>query len=319
MSGYTIETDDKAGIDRIINQQGKSAVMVNRMGGELIGYDVFDPVLNKNLPLLWNNNNPEAPANGWKNHATILFPIVGGMVNKQSRLGDVLITSKGNHGFARHSLFALVGQEAGDDAAQLQYQLLPNDEIRGYYPFGFKLVLTYVLQGNNLSLAFKIANPDPRPIYFCFGWHPGFSGDLGLGGKKEEWQIIFPDGDYRHYLNNPECQLTGEVLDKRFKGPLEWDEKTLEATIMLEIGNRANRTCTLYNPKLERGVKVDFADFPHFGLWANEGENYFCLEPWQGMDDHEKQEPFDQKVGVVKLEPGESIEKTAGITPILHR
>ena len=88
---------------------------------------------------------------------------------------------------------------------------------------------------------------------------------------------------------------------------------------MLEIADKANRTCTLYNPKLERGVKVDFTDFPHFGLWANEGENYFCLEPWQGMDDHEEQEPFDQKVGVVKLKPGESIEKTARITPILKK
>lgn len=316
MPAYAIETDIKPGIDRITNDADKSSVMFNRYGGELIGYDVFDPAKSISLPLLWNNNNPEPPpGGGWKNHAIILFPIVGGLVNEESRLGEVTIRTRGNHGFARHSLFTLAGGEAGKDSAQIHYQLKPNDEIHRYYPFGFVLDLFYTLSGNELTLTFQVTNADDQPIHFCFGWHPGFSTDLGLGGKKKDWQIVLAEGNYDNYLVNADCLLTGEIRRKHLAGPLKWDEEALEGTILLTMEKKEQRTCTLYNPKLDYGLKVNFADYPHLGIWSEKGSPFICIEPWQGMDDHLKQEPFDQKVGIVKLPSGESIAKQATVVP----
>jgi len=178
--------------------------------------------------------------------------------------------------------------------------------------------LVYTLKGKSLSLTFKVTNIDSREIYFSFGWHPGFNTELGVGGKKEDWQIIFQEGGYTSYQVNEDCFLTGEIKKERFSGPMEWDEKTLEGTILLAVSKSRNRTCTLYNPKLKYGVKVDFADYPYFGLWSQEGKPFFCLEPWQGMDDHLKQEPFDQKVGIVRLDSGAEIVKKATIIPLIN-
>jgi galactose mutarotase-like enzyme len=43
-----------------------------------------------------------------------------------------------------------------------------------------------------------------------------------------------------------------------------------------------------------------------------------CIEPWQGVDDHEVQEPFDKKVGMLLLETGEKISRSAKIVPIFN-
>lgn len=317
MGHYRIESDEEKGIDRMFNDEVKCALMLSRAGGELIGYDVFDTEHNMVLPLMWNNNNPTIPTDGsWKNHATILFPIVGGLVNKQSTLGDEIISTKGNHGFCRHSVFNLAATKITDDAAELTYELLPNDEIRGYYPFNFKLNLIYTLRGNVLTLDFKVINTDTRPIWFSCGWHPGFNTEFGLQGKKADWSINFKKGLYTSRKVNADCYLTGEQEEVAYDGALPWTEPQLEGTILLEVP-KENRTCTLYNATLQRGVQVDFSDFPHFGLWSEVGKSFFCLEPWQGMDDHAEQESFDKKVGMLTLAAGDEMVKTARITPLL--
>ncbi len=85
---------------------------------------------------------------------------------------------------------------------------------------------------------------------------------------------------------------------------------------MFEIADVNNRKCTLYNPKLKYGINIDFADFPYLGIWAKRNQDYICIEPWQGMDDHDQQEPFDTKIGIYKLMPGEIVEKQVTLSPI---
>jgi galactose mutarotase-like enzyme len=319
MKDYRVEKSNTRGLDRIINFRDECTVTLTRFGGEVIGYNVFDSRHKKDLPIMWRNNQMPSPTDGsWKNHATILFPIVGGLVNKQSRLGDTVIKTKGNHGFPRHSLFALADAKAEDDKAWIHYQLMPDEEIRGYYPFEFMLDLVYTLRGNVLTLDFSVTNEEPhRDLWFCLGWHPGFNTDWGLGGKKHDWQIIFRKGDYIRHLVNADCQLLGETKKEHFDGHQMWDEKELEGTVLLSVDKTENRSCALYNPQLKCGVRVDFPDYPHFGLWSQAGQPFFCLEPWQGMDDHAKQEPFEKKVGVVKLAPGKKRTWRASITPLL--
>jgi galactose mutarotase-like enzyme len=321
MFHYTIESDTARGLDRIVNRRGHNAITLVRHGGELIGYNVFDPVRKKELPVMWRNNDPKQPGDGsWENHATILFPIVGGLVNKQSKLGNRVIKSRSEHGFPHHSIFSMAGSGVHENAAFIHYQLKPNDEIRGYYPFEFILDLVYTLEENRVTLAFSVTNTERnRDIFFSFGWHPGFNTDWGLGAKKEDWKFVFKKGTYDSYQVNQDCFLTGEIKKEQLNGPVMWDEKTLQGTILLAIDKVENRICTLYNQKLHCGVRVDFADYPHFGLWSQVGRPFFCLEPWQGMDDHLEQKPFDQKFGIIKLTPGNRITKMASITPIFDQ
>jgi len=315
MADYQVITDDAAGLDRIVGLKSGAAVSVLRLGGELVSYRVRDPRSGGEVPLLYRDGDTGQPESGWKNHATILFPIVGGLKGKKSRLGDVVISSPRNHGFARQSVFQLKDKCQTDDFASLSYRLEANDETRRYYPFEFSLELVYTLQGSSLSLIFAVENREAdKPIYFCFGWHPGFRTPIGDKGSKQDCQIIFPKGKVRLYHNTDECFLTGETTELNVGGPFAWTEEGLERTVMLEFDDPGMRNVILSDPVNGVDVKVDFTDFPHLGLWSEPGYPFICIEPWQGMDDHDDQEPFDKKVGVVRLEPGESLKREVKVT-----
>ncbi len=301
MSNYSIEIGDK--FDKLTNKKENSHVIVKRLGAEVISYRVWDKENKRTIPLLWNDNNDSPPPEGgWKNHATVLFPHVGGLKNNESWLDDIKITSRGNHGFARHSTFEVVNY-SDENSARIQYRLEANDETRKYYPFNFRLDIIYSLVGNELSAEFDVTNmEETRDIFFSLGWHPGFSTTFpDFESKKEDLQIIFKNGRYRRYFNNENCRLTGETEDFDIDGPFAWTEKELESTIMLEIEKKELRNCEFYNPKIKRGVEINFEDFPFLTIWSEVGRKFICLEPCQGLDDHEMQESFDQKVGIVRI------------------
>ena len=318
MAVYSVLTDEETHIDKLVNESGKSSVIINRIGGEVIGYRIYDEKREKELPLLVRDGITEKPAEGWKNHAPILFPIVGGIKGDKSYLGETLITSRGNHGFTRHSKFELVEKDTSDKAL-LHYRLNADEETGKYYPFDFQMDVTYQLKGNDLTVFFEIANKEKeRDIYYCFGWHPGFRTPVIEGvGSKLDCQILLNKGVYRKYQNNEHCRLTGETSELEIDGAVSWTEEELELTIMLEIDDRDKRVCTLYDPASGIKIEVEFKDFPHLGLWSEKGNDFICIEPWQGMDDHEEQEPFDKKVGIVKLSPGGVDKRTITVKPKL--
>jgi len=315
LGSYVVIIDNERKIDRLVNETEKSEVTINRYGCEVVGYRIQDAARGQSVPLLWRDNQIEAPEKGWKNHAPILFPIVGGLKEKKSLLGDTVISSRGNHGFARHSTFDLV-ETSHDGRAMIRYRLKPNPEIRQYYPFDFQLDLVYELIGNILAVTFEISNPGRGPILYQFGWHPGFATPVFSGkGSKTDCRILMPKGTITKYENNEHCRLTGNKQEISVGGPLVWTEKELEDTLMFGIDDPEMRHVTLEDPAARVSIRVEFPDFPHLGLWANQGEDYICIEPWQGMDDHEEQETFDKKLGIVKLEPGCSDKRTITVTP----
>ena len=93
MSDYFVEIGDK--LDKLINKR-ENCLVVKRLGAEVISYRVWDEDNQRILPLLWNDNNDfPPPQGGWKNHATVIFPHVGGLKNKETRLDDIKITTLG--------------------------------------------------------------------------------------------------------------------------------------------------------------------------------------------------------------------------------
>lgn len=316
MGSWHVESLEDEGLDTLIDESAGSRATINRFGCDLIGYRITDPKTGQEIPLMWRDSQAEAPADGWKSHATVLFPVVGGLKNNESMLGDTVVSSRGNHGVPRHSLFELVETDT-QDRAMAKYRLVPNEEIRGYYPFDFVLELEFVLKGIELSVTFTITNPGADgPIHYCFGWHPGFAAPLIAGqGKKADCRLILPEGTIRKYDNNEECRLTGETRLEKVGGPLSWTEEELEATLMYEVDDPSMRWVTFEDPAAGVQVRVEFPDFPHLGFWSDPGYDFLCIEPWQGMDDHEEQEPFDQKVGIVRLEAGGRDTRTVQVKP----
>ncbi len=75
------------------------------------------------------------------------------------------------------------------------------------------------------------------------------------------------------------------------------------------------RQVTLEDPAAKVSIKVEFPEFPHLGFWSEPGYEFICIEPWQGMDDHEDQQPFDLKIGMMQLAPGGKDIRTIKVTP----
>jgi galactose mutarotase-like enzyme len=317
MNDYEVQENVRPGFDRLVDNTTRSDALIMRKGGELIGFTVKDPESGDALPLLWNNNSDAVPFEGaWKNHATVLFPIVGGLKGGQSRCGSDDIILPGNHGLARHGLFSLVSVHTENRAAAV-YRFTHDVSTLEKYPFRFTLQLTYTLQGGHLSLAMQIENPGDRDMPYQCGWHPGFNTALKPGMTRPDWEVRFKEGPCRHYhvLDSGDSYLTGEVSERVFRGPLEFTDHELFCTLMYAIDDPARRQCRLVHSKTGYGIELTFADFPHVGLWANPGQEYLCIEPWQGMDDHVDQELFEEKVGLEWLKPGEKTIKRAVIRP----
>ncbi|MFC1544692.1 aldose 1-epimerase family protein [Gemmatimonadota bacterium] len=319
MSDYTVKIDNIGKIDTLYSSSDGASVMINRHGCEVIGYRITDRRRkeNRELGLMYRDSEAGPPERGWKNHATILFPIVGGMKNDESKLGDTVVKSPGNHGVARNSEFELVETTLGD-SSRVKYRLEADSYTRKYYPFDFSLDVTYELVGSSLSVLFELLNPGKETIHASWGWHPGFRTPLIAGnGTKQDCRLLFPDGNITRYHNNEHCRLTGETSEVKTDGPLEWTEEGLEATLMYAIDSPSMRRVTLEDPNAKVAIRVDFPDMPHLGFWSEPGDEFICIEPWQGMDDHEEQEPFDQKVGMVAIAPGEKKMSKVTVTPEL--
>ncbi len=54
---------------------------------------------------------------------------------------------------------------------------------------------------------------------------------------------------------------------------------------------------------------MKFNDFPYLGIWAKPNANYVCIEPWQGIADHEDtNQDIVTKEGIVKLDENTSYQ-----------
>ncbi len=315
---YRYSYNEGDGVDCLEDPKTGAGISVKRLGGELISYRILDPRTKTVVPLLYRDNRPEAEEKLWKNHATILFPFVGGIKNKTSLYRNrIRISTRGNHGFARHSAFSLEKSEVGEDRAWLRYALTPTPEIAGYYPFQFRLSITYAIRRNDLSVEFVVENKEKeRTLPYSIGWHPGFRAPLLDGcGAKRDCRLLMSKGEYVHYECNDESRLTGKRETVRLGGAYPWTEEDLHRTIMLEIGRKRNRQVVFSDPNAGIDLTLRFPAFPFVGFWANRGENYICIEPWQGLDDHEQQEPFEDKVGLVELKPGGVDKRKIDVIP----
>jgi galactose mutarotase-like enzyme len=306
------EPDDARGLDLV---RGPGAdLLVRRHGAEAIGLTVHDAVRG-DVGLLWRNAETGDPPQGWKNHATVLFPIVGDLVGGVSRtLDGTEVRFPRLHGFARQHPFALVEASDRGDHFLLSHRLTENGATLAQFPWRCTLEVAHRLHADRLEHAMTVTNTDTRPMPYQIGWHPGFQAPF-VAGAKADCHLRLPEGRALRVLNDERCFLTGERVPVDLAGDFRFTEADLERTYMFDLSATppARRVVTLTDPDGGFGVRVRFPDYPHLGLWSDADAPFLCIEPWQGMDDHAAQEPFDRKFGVRVLAPGRSATYRATI------
>jgi galactose mutarotase-like enzyme len=66
-----------------------------------------------------------------------------------------------------------------------------------------------------------------------------------------------------------------------------------------------SRKVTIRSEKNNHALSVDFKGFEYLGIWAKEGAQYVCIEPWLGCADTAgNPTDFNNKEGVRIIAPG---------------
>jgi galactose mutarotase-like enzyme len=301
---FTHVYDEQADVDLV--RSAAMTLTVRRLGGEAIGLTHHSPRRGP-VGLLWRNERLDDPPRFWKSHATLLFPIVGGVHGLRSRTSDgVAVAFKKQHGVARHSRFALLGKAGDREHFALHYLLTADEATLALYPWRFELWASYALYVDRLEQALTVVNRDERSMPFQVGWHPGFNTPF-VSGEKAACHLRLTAGQATQLLNDDKCRLTGEKRPVEFRGDFRFTEAELDRTYMFDLAATPpeRRMVELLDPDESFGVRLRFPDYPHLGLWSDADAPFICIEPWHGMDDSVEQEPFDRKFGMLLLPPGE--------------
>ena len=133
----------------------------------------------------------------WGYHAPILFPHCGKVV-------DGVIEAKGQtcqspqHGFARLMEHSFVDQSRDT----LVLELCADEETRKMFPYEFRLVSIFTLEGSTLHHTLSVENLDGCAMPFGIGYHPGFAIPFDDKHTAEDYELRFSEPESPLCVNN---------------------------------------------------------------------------------------------------------------------
>ena len=266
-------------------------VIAREHGAELTS--VYDK--KNNIEHLW-----QADPHVWGWHAPVLFPIVGRCINDEIEIDGQQFRME-KHGFARKANFRLLDLTE----TSIVFSLKNNEQWQKIYPYKFEFLIRYKLESNAVVVSYEVINKDNKDIYFSLGGHPAFAVPFTEGGHYEDYHLEFEQVENvsRHYIDKDgffdgrkDASLANTNTLHLKQGMFKDD-----ALIFKDL---KSRKVTIRNKHDERYLTVDFHGFNYLGLWAKVGAPYVCIEPWLGCADTAgKPTPFNEKEGIIKLEP----------------
>ncbi len=155
-------------------------VKINSLGAEV------KSVLKKNgyKEYMWYGDSKY-----WGRTSPVLFPFVGSLKNKKYTY-EGIDYPMGQHGFARDMEFEL--SERTSDS--ITFTLNSNEDTLKKYPFNFVLKISYILNKSELTVAWKVENPNDRNLYFSIGAHPAFLCPIHGEKDKTGYTIYIENG-----------------------------------------------------------------------------------------------------------------------------
>lgn len=239
----------------------------------------------------------------WGRRSPVLFPIVGAVWNGTFTM-DGREYRMGQHGFARDCDFTVM-EGAPDDEAW--FALEASEGTMAMYPRRFRLETGYALQGERLTVMWRVHNLDSRDMYFQIGAHPAFNLPA----------FSAADPVHGYLMCDRRSGLRAEVIaEKGCVGAVETDVVTDDSgMIPIEARTFAHDAIILDGQGVGRVSLLDkerspylsmFFDAPLVGLWAPKPDAPFvCIEPWWGRCDRTGcQGEFAAREHVNRLEPG---------------
>lgn len=242
----------------------------------------------------------------WGRTAPVLFPFVGSCRDKKYSFEgtDHEITA---HGFARDMEHTVVS----NTDTEIWFSLKDTEDTYKKYPFHFDFMNGYKLEGNTVSVIWKVVNPGQdradSNLYFSVGAHPAFVCPLNGEDNKAGYKLFFEGVNEIHHHGN----LTGTCTHENLVLPLENNRVAItpeffdRTTYIVE--GRQTGCVGIESPEGKRYITVRF-DTPLFGIWSPEKKNapFLCIEPWCGRADYD-----DFEGDLTQREYGNTLAKNA--------
>ena len=250
----------------------------------------------------------QADKSVWGYHAPILFPHAG-------KVAENIIEAKGNrypatqHGFARLMEHTFVDQTADT----IILELCSNEETLAKFPYEFRLVSTFTLEGDTLHHTLTVENMDEEKLPFGIGYHPAYAIPFDDKHTYADYELRFDRMESPLCVN---CLPTGLVQkDHYWLGsnitsiPIDENLFANDSHCMV---NLSSQTLGIYEKDTGRAVVCDIGDFPYTLLWSKKGEPKFvCIEPWESLPSPEGgSTKWEEKPQAAILSPGEAWSTT---------
>ena len=239
----------------------------------------------------------------WDRQSPVLFPTVGRLRDNKTIINDESYEIP-QHGFAKDMEFELV-QEIENAKV---YMTKSNEETLKMYPFKFELYIAYIIDGDKLTVKYKVINKDEKDMLFGIGGHPGFKIDLKQEEyyfelEKKEKKIEFMEVEGQYISNEPSRNLLRDdkIID------IEEDSFINDAIMIKKF---KSKTISLKQKEDNKKIlEFDMSDFPILAIWTIPKAQYICLEPWFNYADRVIETGyFKDKEGVQNLKPNEEFD-----------
>ena len=270
------------------------SVTVNALGAEL--QSLYSK--KTELEYLWQPGGET-----WPHSSLLLFPNPGRIAHDRI-IVDGKVYPAMMHGFASTLPFAVTEHTE----SKLTMALREDAYTRKYFPYAFRLMVEFSLEGERLVQTFRVVNRDDKPVYYCLGAHPGFYCPIGLGEPAEDYALVFDRPQNLNLLHMQEnTRLTTGEETPYLKGEttIPLGDHFFDNGPMLFGGMDAG-AITLRSEKSGRFVEFGVEGFPNLCLWGVPTQmSLIAIEPWIGTSDRvDTDHVWEHKPGIQRVEVG---------------
>ena len=245
----------------------------------------------------------------WGYHAPILFPWTGRLKDGKMIARGREFASGTQHGFARTMEHSLVYQNKDT----LVLQITDTPETLAVWPYKFRLMSAFTIEGDVLHHTLTVENRDEGEISFGIGYHPAFAIPFDDKHTYSDYELRF------NKVESPICLVTaprglisGETyyLDNNIT-TIPVDEQLFANDSHCMVSLQSD-TLGIYEKDTGRGVVCSIKAFPYCLIWSKPGAPQFvCIEPWNSLPSREADGyEWEKKPAAAVLQPGESWSTT---------